>query len=187
MTSPPDATTSSSKLAILRAARIAFGRHPYNTVTLRDIATAAGVSAPLIIKHFGGKEQLFDTVADFGRAATELFDAPLDGLADHMIRHVLIARRERSIDPLLRVVFAIGTADERTLLLTRFRTQIIDALTEKLGGGTERVRAELIVGSLLGLGAMISIDREGPLTTLGVDEIAAVFAPGLQSLISPAR
>jgi len=183
MNSPPDVTTSSSKLAILRAARLAFGHHPYDAVTLRDIASAAGVSAPLIIKHFGGKEQLFDTVADFGPAAEKLFDAPLDGLAEHMIRYLMTARRERSIDPLLRVVFAIGTADERTLLVTRFRAQMIGTLTEKLGGAEQLLRADLILASMLGLGAMISIDREGPLVTLPIDEVVALYAPGLQGLI----
>lgn len=63
--------------AILRAARRAFTQRPYADVTIRGIAADAGVSPSLVVKHFGRKEELFNTVADFGpAAAAELFDAP---------------------------------------------------------------------------------------------------------------
>ena len=184
MSSPPDVTASSSRLAIIRAARIAFGHRPYDMVTLRDIAAEAGVSAPLIIKHFGGKEQLFDTVADFGPAAEKLFDAPLDELAEHMIRYLLTTRRDRGIDPILRVVFSIGVADERALLITRFRAQVIETLIRKLGGPQHALKAELILAAMLGLGAMLSIDREGPLRVGPIDDVVLVYAPVVQALVN---
>lgn len=95
--------------AILLAARRAFTQRPYAEVTIRGIAADAGVSASLVVKHFGRKEQLFNTVADFGPAAEELLGAPLHGLGRHMVLTLVRRRREQKGDPLLRVVFSSAT------------------------------------------------------------------------------
>lgn len=174
---------SSSRLAIIRAARIAFGHRPYRSVTLRDIAADAGVSAALIVKHFGGKEQLFDRVADFAGAAELLLDSPTETLGAHLVTTVVRVRREKQVDPLLRVVFAIGAQDERTLLLARFRDQVVLALTARLTGPEADLRAELVLAQLLGLGAMMSIDRDGPLGRASIVELAGRYGPSLQSLV----
>lgn len=83
--SPAPADQGTGRDAILRAARRAFTQRPYAEVTIRGIAADAGVSPSLVVKHFGRKEELFNTVADFGPAAEELFDAPLDTLGRHMV------------------------------------------------------------------------------------------------------
>lgn len=85
---------------------------------------------------------------------------------------------------MLRVVFGIGVADERALLITRFRAQVVQVLADKMGGPDHLLRADLAIASMLGLGAMISIDREGPLKSSSIDEIVRVYAPGVQALIS---
>lgn len=139
----PDAPTGRN--AILRAARRAFTQRPYAEVTIRGIAADAGVSASLVVKHFGRKEELFNTVADFGPAAEELFDAPLDGLGRHMVLTLVRSRRAHQTDPLLRVVFSLGNHDERSLLRTRFHEQVTGRLTARLPGRERALRAELIM------------------------------------------
>ncbi|WP_327175994.1 TetR/AcrR family transcriptional regulator [Streptomyces sp. NBC_01335] len=52
----PDVGTG--KAAILLAARRAFMRNAYAEVTIRGIASDAGVSPSLVVKHFGRKESL---------------------------------------------------------------------------------------------------------------------------------
>ena len=52
---PDDSTTRSR---IRDAAIVLFGRGGYDATSLRAIAQAAGVSAGLVIHHFGSKEQL---------------------------------------------------------------------------------------------------------------------------------
>ncbi|HEY0470267.1 MAG TPA: helix-turn-helix domain-containing protein, partial [Kribbella sp.] len=78
--------TDVGRTAIIRAARRAFARQPYDAVTLRGIAADAGVSASLIVKHFGGKESLFDRVADFSEAAELLLAAPNEELGRQAVR-----------------------------------------------------------------------------------------------------
>ncbi|MFI8435911.1 TetR family transcriptional regulator [Streptomyces sp. NPDC079020] len=180
----PGSDSGTGKDAILRAARRAFTQRPYAEVTIRAVAADAGVSPSLVVKHFGRKEDLFNTVADFGPDAQELFDAPLAGLGRHMVLALVRHRRERQRDPLLRVVFSLGNTDERSLLRDRFHEQITRHLAARLTGRERTLRAELIGGQLLGLGATLSLHREGAGSTATAEHLADLYAPGLQTLVT---
>ncbi|MGW5272455.1 TetR/AcrR family transcriptional regulator [Streptomyces sp. NPDC004044] len=182
--SPVPADQGTGRDAILRAARRAFTQRPYAEVTIRGIAADAGVSPSLVVKHFGRKEELFNTVADFGPAAEELFDAPLDTLGRHMVVTLVRRRRELKSDPLLRVVFSLGNQDERSLLRDRFHEQVTEALIARLPGRERTLRAELIAGHLLGLGATLSLHREGAGSLATPEHLADLYAPALQTLIT---
>ncbi|GAA1350246.1 TetR/AcrR family transcriptional regulator [Streptomyces beijiangensis] len=179
-----DVEAGTGRDAILRAARRAFTLRPYAEVTMRGIAADAGVSASLIVKRFGTKEQLFSTVTDFGPAADLLFDAPLDELGRHMVLSLVHSRRENQADPLLRVVFGLGNQDERSVMKERFREQVTARLASRLEGDERRLRAELIVGLLLGLGAAISLHRPDSATEAADPaHLADLYAPALQALV----
>ncbi|SCZ07058.1 DNA-binding transcriptional regulator, AcrR family [Streptomyces sp. 136MFCol5.1] len=182
--SPTPADQGTGRDAILRAARRAFTQRPYAEVTIRGIAADAGVSPSLVVKHFGRKEELFNTVADFGPAAEELFDAPLDTLGRHMVVTLVRRRRELKSDPLLRVVFSLGNQDERSLLRDRFHEQVTEALIARLPGRERALRAELIAGHLLGLGATLSLHRDGAGSLATPEHLADLYAPALQTLIT---
>ncbi|GGU80876.1 hypothetical protein GCM10010275_14610 [Streptomyces litmocidini] len=170
--------------AIIRAARRAFTLKPYAEVTMRGVAAAAGVSPSLIVKRFGSKEALFNTVVDFRPAAAELFAAPLPGLGRHLVLTMVELRDRLRGDPLLRVVFSLGIEDERTLLRARFREQITDRLAEVLTGPDARLRAELVAGQLLGLGATLSLHRpDGATAHTSAERLADLYAPGIQHLV----
>jgi AcrR family transcriptional regulator len=181
---PAPGTAGTGKDAIMLAARRAFTQRPYAEVTIRGIAADAGVSASLVVKHFGRKEELFNTVADFGPAAEELFDAPLDELGRHMVLTLVRRRREQKGDPLLRVVFTLGKHDERSLLRDRFHEQVTARLAARLPGRERALRAELIAGHLIGLGAILSVHREGAGSRATPEHLADLYAPALQSLVT---
>ncbi|MFC8827519.1 TetR family transcriptional regulator [Streptomyces sp. NPDC057137] len=178
------AEPGTGRLAILRAARRAFTQRPYAEVTMRGIAADAGVSASLIVKRFGTKERLFNTVADFGPAADRLFAAPPADLGRHLVLTMVRLRRENHSDPLLRVVFSLGNMDERTLLRERFREQVTARLAGLIGGEQRELRAELITGQLLGLGATLSLHRPGAGERATPEQLADLYAPALQRLIT---
>ncbi|MEU1229345.1 TetR family transcriptional regulator [Streptomyces sp. NPDC005828] len=179
-----EAGPGTGREAIIRAARRAFTLRPYAEVTMRGIAAAAGVSPSLIVKRFGSKEALFNTVVDFRQAADELFSAPLPGLGRHLVLTMVDLRDRLRGDPLLRVVFSLGIEDERTLLRARFREQITDRLAEVLTGPDARLRAELVAGQLLGLGATLSLHRpDGATAHTTAERLADLYAPGIQYLV----
>ncbi|MCU7820682.1 TetR/AcrR family transcriptional regulator [Kitasatospora sp. DSM 101779] len=179
-----DPAATGSRQAVLRAARRAFALQPYAQVTLRGIAAEAEVSASLIVKLFGSKEELFAQTADFSADLDELLDAPLNRLGRHMVLTLVRVRRERRTDPLLRVVFSLGMADERTVIRDRFRAQATRRLAGRLPGADAELRAELVLGQLLGLGATLSIHRDGGAGEQADPErLADLCAPGMQRLI----
>ncbi|MFI1150948.1 TetR family transcriptional regulator [Streptomyces sp. NPDC020817] len=179
-----EASAETGREAIVRAARRAFTLRPYAEVTMRGIAADAGVSPSLIVKRFGSKEALFNTVADFRAAADELFAATPAVLGRHLVLTMVGLRDRFRGDPLLRVVFSLGIEDERTLLRARFREQVTDRLAARLTGPDAQLRAELIAGQLLGLGATLSLHRpDGAGSHAGPERLADLYAPGLQRLI----
>ncbi|MFF0561533.1 TetR family transcriptional regulator [Streptomyces sp. NPDC004266] len=179
-----EAGPETGREAIIRAARRAFTLKPYAEVTMRGIAAAAGVSPSLIVKRFGSKEALFNTVVDFRPAAAELFAAPLPDLGRHLVLTMVELRDRLRGDPLLRVVFSLGIEDKRTLLRARFREQITDRLTEVLTGPDARLRAELVAGQLLGLGATLSLHRpDGATAHTTAERLAELYGPGIQHLV----
>ncbi|MEW1910998.1 TetR family transcriptional regulator [Kitasatospora sp. NPDC085895] len=183
-TTDPDPAAGGGRQAILRAARRAFALQPYAQVTLRGIAAEAEVSASLIVKLFGSKEELFAQTADFSADLDELLDAPLERLGRHLVLTLVRVRRERHTDPLLRVVLSLGMADERTVIRVRFRDQATRRLTDRLEGPDAELRAELILGQLLGLGATLSIHRDGGAGEQTAPErLADLCAPALQRLV----
>lgn len=182
-----DTDAGTGRDAIVRAARRAFTLRPYAEVTLRGIAADAGVSPSLIVKRFGSKQRLFNTVADFRPAADALFSAAPAVLGRHLVLTTLRLRDELRGDPLLRVVFSLGIDDERTLLRERFREQVTARLAGSLAGHDRELRAELIAGQLLGLGATLSLHRpDGAGTRTPPERLADLYAPGLQVLIDGA-
>src|SRR6186997_1742538 len=65
MTGPPPArrrNAAATRRAILTSARRAFARAGYDGAGLREIAADAGVTAMMVNRYFGSKEQLFAAV-----------------------------------------------------------------------------------------------------------------------------
>ncbi|MGX1372272.1 AcrR family transcriptional regulator [Streptomyces canus] len=171
--------------AILRAARYLLARTPHADITLKAVAERAGVSPPLIVKYFGNKDALLARVMSFESDATALLDAPLDELGRHMVRHVLTGQIERGADPLLRIVFAPLQGEHGDILRVNFRAQVVELLAERLPGPDAGLRAELAVGTLLGLGVMYGIARGAELRATPVEDLVDRYAPTVQAHLTP--
>jgi AcrR family transcriptional regulator len=65
--------------SILDAAEALFSRHGFYGVTVRQVASEAGVDTALIHYYFGAKRELFDSV--FARRAEVVNQARLDAMA----------------------------------------------------------------------------------------------------------
>jgi AcrR family transcriptional regulator len=182
---PPRRDAEATKAAILRAARHLLARHAHADITLKAVADRARVSPPLILKYFGNKDTLFSQVMSFETDATALLDAPLPDLGGHMVRHVLVSQTEQGADPLLRIVFAPLHGEQGDILRANFRTQVSDRLAARLSGPDAGLRAELAVGTLLGLGVMFGIARGTHLRGTDLDDIVARCAPVVQAQLTP--
>ena len=171
---------------ILDAAGKAFATRPYRDITLKDIAVDAGISAPLIIKYFGSKEQLYEALVDFQVGAQVLFDGPLETLGERMV--AMFARPLEPYKPLsISILFMSGASEESNRLLREnYSTQMIDALAARLSGADARLRAELAMSAVMGLAIMRRrMIREHATGTL--EEVVALYAPVVQKLLDDTR
>ena len=83
--------TSTTKDDILAAARRRFLEHGYDGVTLRAVATDAGVDVALISYYFGSKKGLFGAAMALGANPALLLagelQGPLNSLPERLVRH----------------------------------------------------------------------------------------------------
>jgi AcrR family transcriptional regulator len=76
--------------AILRSALAAFSRHGYEGIGVREIAQAAGVTAVLVNRYFGSKEELFAAAVETAFAERgNLFEGDSSTLAQRLTADVM--------------------------------------------------------------------------------------------------
>ncbi|MGA5807399.1 TetR/AcrR family transcriptional regulator [Streptomyces cellulosae] len=182
---PARRDAEATKAAILRAARYFLARQAHADITLKAVAERAGVSPPLILKYFGNKDAVFAHVMSFEEDAEALLDAPLEDLGRHMVRHVLVSRREHGAVPLLRIAFAPLQGDHGDVLRANFRAQVTSRLAARLPGPDAGLRAELALAALLGLGMMSGIARGTDVTSTPVEETVDRYGPLVQAQLTP--
>ena len=173
-----------SRGAVLRAAMHRFATLPYSDVTIRDVAADAGVSAPLVMKHFGSKEQLFLAAADLAGQFDELLDAPDTELAHHMVLQVLsIQAWPQAINPFLATLFIGRAPDAPPAVRERLQVAFVDQLARRLSGGDAELRAELVCAQLMGLSAMLRSVRSPALTSAGTTTILGLYVPAVEQIL----
>jgi AcrR family transcriptional regulator len=97
--------------AILDAAEALFSRHGFHGVTVRQVATEAGVDTALIHYYFGAKRELFDQV--FARRAEILNTARLQAMAAYKAGHAGALDPERIIEAFIGPLIDLSmTGDE---------------------------------------------------------------------------
>jgi AcrR family transcriptional regulator len=171
--------------AILRAARRRFAQRGFAEVGLRDIALDCGVSAALVVKYFGTKEQLFAEAVSFEAEATALLDCPLDRLGEHLVRTLLDLHDHAHSDPFLRAVLAAFRPNGAEFA-TSFQRHFAKPLAARLSGKDAQLRADLICAELVGLGAARLAIGLPAVSALSTGQLVRLYGPRLQRLVDPA-
>jgi AcrR family transcriptional regulator len=179
-----DAEAGSTRQTILRAARKRFTHGAFAEVGLREIAQDSGVSAALIVKYFGSKEDLFAEAVSFEAEATALLDCDLDHLGEHLVATLLDLHDRASSDPFLRAVMAAFRPNGAHFSST-FQQHFASPLAARLTGEDVPLRTAMICAQLTGLGAVRLAVRLPGVTALTPEQIVATFGPVLQDLVTP--
>lgn len=140
---------------ILASARRLFSSHGYEHVGTRDIAGEAGVDAALVIRYFGGKEELFREVIAGGFRVEEHLPADLSRLGTFLVDEVL--GKEADGDDFNALGVLLRSASSPTIaamVAERFDEEFIKPLAKRLGGRDAEVRAALIASYIVGLATM---------------------------------
>jgi AcrR family transcriptional regulator len=182
-TSAQDAAVD-TRQAILRAARKRFTQGAFAEVGLREIAQDCGVSAALIVKYFGSKENLFAEAVSFEAEATALLDCDIDHLGEHLVRTLLDLHDRANSDPFLRAVMAAFRPNGAHFSGT-FQQHFAEPLAARLTGADVPLRTAMICAHLTGLGAVRLAVKLPGVTTLTPEATVATFGPLLQNLVTP--
>jgi AcrR family transcriptional regulator len=181
---------STSREAILEAARRLFAERGFDGASLRAIGAEAGVDAALVVHFFGSKAKLltasvrwpFDPdievarVLEAGRSHTgealaRLFVSTWDELGER--------------NPIITLLRSATTEPEAAANMREFmRERLMAPLLDGLGSDHPQLRSDLVVSQLIGLGIGRYVLRLQPLADTPPHVVVACVAPTLQRYLT---
>jgi AcrR family transcriptional regulator len=182
-----------SRAQVLDVARRRFLAEGYRAVTLRSIATEAGVDAALVSYFFGSKRGLFGAALALTANPPDLLLAALPGDPASLPERVLAGLLGAWDDPRqggpLRVLVTAAVQDPEVarLLTDAFEHEMVDRMADHIGGPHARHRAGAFVAQLAGLVFTRYVLRLEPVASMSADEIVRHFAPGLRAALHGPR
>lgn len=178
----PEDHPRTKDLIALSAKRL-FEAGGFASVTVRAIASDAGVDPALVIRHFGSKESLFLEVLGLDDYVRPPIEGPLDGLGRRLAGFVLADEHEEFRSHLATLVRASDREAVREGLQQSVRRLFIDGLVDALPGGDREVRAQLIVAQLGGIVQSSSAIETEVLTRVGRERVIEMYGRAVQALV----
>lgn len=173
-----------SREAIIQSARRLFGERGYTAVTIRAIASEAGVSPALVMKVAGSKKRLF-ALATPSEPTPLAADVPLAGLGEHLVRRMLRRRAEDDAEPWLRAVYLLLDAPDPAAARADFRARFLSRFLQSTSGAsahTERLADELAC-LLLGLATGLRTFRLLDPRTTDLERVVEEYGALIQQVI----
>jgi AcrR family transcriptional regulator len=173
--------------AILSSALTAFSRSGYEGVGVREIAEAAGVTAVLVNRYFGSKEELFSAAVEIAFSDSTLFEGESTSLAERLTEAVL-AKTERDadpIDPLLLLLRSAPNPRAAEILRDSIAQHFERPLKSLLTGPSASARATMILAFISGLQLFRKVLVSKSLTDTARSRLYASMKATFERLIDP--
>jgi len=143
---------AATRQAILDAAQSRFAKESYDTASLREIASDAGVDAALVSRYFGSKEELFVEVLGLAPDPSDLFEGdPCDfgvRVADMLLDD---PTDNAMLDCLLVMLRSASSAAATEPLRQAMRANFLEPFAAWLGGPDAEARARLAGDLIMGV------------------------------------
>lgn len=178
---------------ILAVARKRFLVDGYEAVTMRSVATEAGVDAALISYFFGSKQGLLGAALALSASPADVLAEVLPGdlstLPERVLRGLVTTWDDPERGGPLRVMAAAAARDRSVARLVRemAEREVIGRIAERLGGADARQRAAVFSSQLTGIIFSRYLLGIEPIATMPVDELVRRLAPGLRAVLRPVR
>jgi AcrR family transcriptional regulator len=177
--------------AIIGAAREIFGDRGFDSATVRQIATKAGVDPALVHHYFGTKEQLFLATMQVPIEPRTLLTAVVAGgrekTGENLVR-VFLHTWDSPAGSAGAALFRSAMSSEWTARLLRefLVTQILRRLIRQLDldPAEASMRTALVASQMAGLAMMRYIIRLEPMASASHDMIVASIAPTIQRYLT---
>ena len=176
---------AATRAAILDAARRHFARAGYDHVGVREIAADAGVTAALVNRYFGSKEQLFAEVLASGFDIGPLLPADRATFGAVLGRFIAAAPRRTPDDqgPLSLLLRSAASPTAGKLLREHIDTHLVGPLAQWIGGDDAELRAALIVSTLAGLGVLRRMVKTSALAGVDEERLGALLGELLDAVV----
>jgi len=184
MTSPTKFKTRNAALTkarILGAAQQAFAQAGYCQAGIRDIASLAGVSTPLLLRYFGSKAGLFEAALTAAIPLGSILPAERALFAQQLTAAILADRGE--LDPTAMVLLSTGDARARAIATQVLDKQVIKPLAKWLGAPDAAGRAREILMVSLGFVLCVRQFPLAPANSVNSKKLGRQFAQSLQAII----
>lgn len=180
-------SAAGTREAILQSALIAFTKHGYDGVGVREIAGLAGVTAMLVNRYFGSKENLFAAAVDTAFADKRLITGDVSTLERTVAEGLVVSdvRKGKAFDPLLLLLRS--ASNERAVVILRegIDRHFGQPLAESLSGRQAKERAALILALIAGVQLMREVILTPALVEADPDALSRSLAALLKDLIDP--
>ena len=182
---------AATRAAILASAGKAFAQSGYDGAGVREIAAGAGVTAMLVNRYFGSKEQLFaEVLAATAASPTILTPENLKSPAlGHTIASVLMDITKAGDTPLEGFLIMLHSASSKRASEIG-RAQIESGhqktMTAALGGELAPQRAALILSLVAGVQVMRQMIGLSALAEADPKDLVKILGPLFQALIDGA-
>ena len=177
---------AATRAAILASARAAFAQAGYDGVGVREIAGRAGVTAMLVNRYFGSKEQLFaEVVAETMMTPSVLTEAVTGSpelsraLAAALVEHTGAA----PLDGFLIMLRSIANPRAAEIWRGQVEAHHQRQMTEALGGARASERAALVLAMLAGFQVMRQMVGLSALADAEPGVLARLLAPVFRQLV----
>lgn len=147
---------AATKAAILQAALHAFCEHGYDGVGLREIAKNVGVTAVLVNRYYGTKEDLFSATVDLAFGDDNPLSGDASTLALRFAKH-LIAKTDTqnpTPDGLLLLLRSSANPRAAEILKVAIERNFATPLQSALAGQDAALRAALFMAQIAGVQLM---------------------------------
>jgi AcrR family transcriptional regulator len=182
-----------TRTQILEIARRRFLADGYQAVTMRSVASDAGVDAALISYFFGSKKGLFGAALALSANPPEVLAKALAGDPAGMPERVLTALMNAWDDPeggaALRTMVRAAVLEPELARLLRevLQREMIDRVAEHLQGARATSRAAAFGTQLAGVVFARYVLEIEPVATMKPDELVRHLAPGLRAALQVRR
>ncbi len=177
-----------TKNAILLAGLRGFCANGYDGIGLRDIAASAGVTAVLVNRYFGSKEELFSAVVDVAFGGDNPFGGDLSTLAIRL-SHALIAKsveiNDENADPLLLLLRSSRTPRAAEILKAGITRHFAARLEAEMQGEDASLRVALLLAQIAGFQLMRDVIKLDPLVSCAEETLARTLATMFELQIAP--
>lgn len=178
--------TSTTRDAILAAARRQFGERGYAGATMRSIAAEAGVDASLVVHFFGNKASLLGEAIQWPFDPAEVMPTILSDGRRNVGRNLVALvvetwDRDGTRHPIITLLRAAMTEPQAAEMLSAFLSdELLTPLMAELGSDRPELRIDLALSQLVGMAIARHIVKVEPLASLDADRVVSTVGPTVQ-------